>query len=119
MGNLQFQNEVGYTTFEIRTVRKAISGSNLRNFSIKVGLPKRLSTATSEVNDEIYNLAFHFIRKTYLGASIKLDGKPSRAEFYRLISKHFQQFIQAINRIERQPHHRLETNIYKSSWGSA
>ena len=66
------------------------------------------------MNDEIYNLAFHFIRKTYLGANIKLDGNPSRAEFYRLMTKHFQQFIQAVNRIERQPHHKLETTYVKA-----
>lgn len=49
-----------------------------------------------------------------MGANIKLEGDPSRAEFYRLISKHFQQFIQAINRIERQPHHKLETTYVKA-----
>ncbi|GER68058.1 hypothetical protein BpJC7_21020 [Weizmannia acidilactici] len=58
------------------------------------------------MSDEIYNLAFHFIRKTYLSARLKLDG--SKTEYFRLISKHFQQFIQAVSRIERQPHHQLQ-----------
>ena len=67
-----------------------------------------------EVNDEIYNLAYHFIRKTYLGAKIKLDGTPSMAEFYRLIRKHFDQFIQAVKRIERLPHHLLQNEYVKA-----
>ena len=114
MGNLQFQNEVGYSSFEIRSLGQPLVEVTLEIFPSKLDYQKDYRRLLSEVNDEIYNLAFHFIKKTYLGASIKLDGKPSRAEFYRLISKHFHQFIQAINRIERQPHHRLEQTYIKA-----
>jgi uncharacterized protein len=109
MGNLQFQNEVGYSTFEVRNREKTLLEVTLEIFPSKLDYRNDYENLLGEVNDEIYNLAFHFIRKTYLGANIKLDGNPSRAEFYRLMEKHFQQFIQAINRIERQPHHTLET----------
>jgi uncharacterized protein len=114
MGNLQFQNEVGYSTFEIRNEGKVVLDVTLEIFPSKLDYRNDYYNLIEEVNDEIYNLAFHFIRKTYLGANIKLDGKPSRAEFYRLIIKHFQQFIQAIYRIERQPHHKLETTYVKA-----
>ena len=114
MGNLQFQNEVGYTTFEIHSLGQPLVEVTLEIFPSKLDYQKDYRQLLSEVNDEIYNLAFHFIKKTYLGASIKLDGKPSRAEFYRLISKHFQQFMQAIHRIEKQPHHRLEQTYIKA-----
>jgi hypothetical protein len=113
MGNLQFQNEVGYTTFEIRTSGKTITVVTLEIFPSKLDYQKDYHRLLEEVNDEIYNLAFHFIRKTYLGAKIKLDGKPSLSEFYQLMKKHFLQFIQAINRIEQQPHHKLETTYVK------
>jgi uncharacterized protein len=89
-------------------------GKTLLEVTIEI-FPSKLDYRTDyqrsieEVNDKIYNLAFHFIRKTYLGANIKLDGNPSRAEFYRLLTKHFQVYVQAINRIERQPHHVLES----------
>lgn len=114
MGNLQFQNEVGYSTFEIRYEGKTILEVTLEIFPAKLDYQNDYKRLLNEVNDEIYNLAFHFIRKTYLGANIKLDGNPSRAECYRLITKHFQQFVQAINRVERQPHHKLETTYIKA-----
>lgn len=114
MGNLQFQNEVGYSTFEIRYEGKTILEVTLEIFPAKLDYQNDYKRLLNEVNDEIYNLAFHFIRKTYLGAKIKLDGNPSRAEFYRLITVHFQQFVQAINRVERQPHHKLETTYIKA-----
>ncbi|WP_394578728.1 DUF2357 domain-containing protein [Cytobacillus firmus] len=113
MGNLQFQNEVGLTTFEIRDGSKKLLEVTLEIFPAKLDYKNDYKKLLEEVNDEIYNLAFHFIRKTYLGARGKLDGKPSRSEFYRLISKHFDQFIQAINRIERQPHHLLQKTYEK------
>ncbi|GAA1368377.1 restriction endonuclease-like protein [Peribacillus frigoritolerans] len=113
-GNLQFQNEVGYTTFEVRSGVQTLVEVTLEIFPVKLDYQKDYRQLLEEVNDEIYNLAFHFIRKTYLGANIKLEGKPSRAEFYRLMTKHFKQFIQAVNRIERQPHHILETSYVKA-----
>lgn len=113
MGNLQFQNEVGYSTFEILNCKKTLLQVTFEIFPSKLDYRNDYYNLIREVNDEIYNLAFHFIRKTYQGAKIKLDGNPSRAEFYRLIIKHFQQFIQAIKRIEQQPHHKLETTYVK------
>ncbi|PLT32706.1 restriction endonuclease-like protein [Bacillus sp. V5-8f] len=114
MGNLQFQNEVGLTTFEIQSGKDTLLEVTLEIFPTKLDYKKDYQRLLEEVNEEIYNLAFHFIKKTYLGASIKLDGKPSRTEFYRLITKHFNQFLQAITRIERQPHHRLEKTYIRA-----
>ncbi|MEK5340609.1 restriction endonuclease-like protein [Heyndrickxia coagulans] len=108
MGNLQFQNEVGFTTFEIRSGDEKLLEVTLEIFPTKLDYKNDYKKMLEEVSDEIYNLAFHFIRKTYLGTRLKLDGHPSRTEFFRLISKHFVQFIQAIARIERQPHHELQ-----------
>lgn len=113
MGNLQFQNEVGLTAFEIREGIETLLEVTLEVFPAKLDYKNDYKKLLEEVNDEIYNLAFHFIRKTFLGAKVKLDGKPSRSEFYRLISKHFDQFIQAVNRIERQPHHLLRKTYEK------
>ncbi|MGG2028726.1 restriction endonuclease-like protein [Gottfriedia sp. S16(2024)] len=113
MGNLLFQNEVGLTTFEIRSENKKLLEVTLEIFPSKLDYKNDYKRLLEEVNDEIYNLAFHFIRKTFLGAKIKLEGKPSRTEFYRLINKHFKSFIQAIDRIESQPHHQLRKTYEK------
>ncbi|WP_249872445.1 restriction endonuclease-like protein [Oceanobacillus saliphilus] len=117
MGNLQFQNEVGLTTFEIRdNNQQLLLEVTLEVFPSKLDYKNDYNKLLEEVNDEIYNLAYHFIRKTYLGAKVKLEGTPSRAEFYRLMSHHFNQFVKAIARIEQQPHHTL-INTHKKSRG--
>jgi uncharacterized protein len=109
MGNIQFQNEVGFSTFEIRTGNKTILEVTLEIFPTKLNYKEDYQKLLQEVSDEIYNLAFHFIKKTYQRAKAKLDGTPSRSEFFRLMEAHFHDFLQAINQIERQPHHQLVT----------
>jgi uncharacterized protein len=113
MGNLQFQNEVGFSTFEIRADDKKLLEVTIEIFPSKLDYKNDYKKLLQEVNDEIYNLAYHFIRKTYLGARLKLEGKPSRSEFYRLISQHFRKFLQSLSRIEQQPHHKLEKTYEK------
>src|SRR5699024_5948148 len=114
MGNLHFQNEVGLTTFSIFEDSKKLLVVTLEIFPSKLDYRNDYQKLLAEVNDEIYNLAFHFIRKTYLGAKVKLEGHPSRAEFYRLISYHFDSFVESISNIEKQPHHLLRTTHEKA-----
>lgn len=114
MGNLHFQNEVGLTTFSIFEDSKKLLEVTLEIFPSKLDYRNDYQKLLAEVNDEIYNLAFHFIRKTYLGAKVKLEGHPSRAEFYRLISYHFDSFVESISNIEKQPHHLLRTTHEKA-----
>ncbi|KZE69168.1 restriction endonuclease [Fictibacillus phosphorivorans] len=113
MGNLQFQNEVGLTTFEIRTQGKALLSVTFEIFPSKLDYKEDYRKLLDEVNEEIYNLAFHFLRKTYLGARTRVEGEASAAEFYRLIQHHFRTFLQAIKRIEQQPHRNLITSHQK------
>ena len=100
-------------SFEIRAEEEDVAKVTLEIFPTKLDYKKDYKKLLEEVNDEIYNLAYHFIRKTFLGAEAKLEGAPSRAEFYRLISKHFDQLLQAIQRIEKSPHHLLQNSYRK------
>lgn len=113
MGNLQFQNEVGLSSFEIRTQDKTLLSVTFEIFPAKLDYKDDYRKLLDEVNEEIYNLAFHFLRKTYLGARTRVEGEPSAVEFYRLIQQHFRAFLQAIKRIELQPHHQLMTSHQK------
>jgi uncharacterized protein len=108
LGNLNFQSEIGYSTFEIRCADKPLIEITIEIFPTKLDYKEDYRNLLKEVNDEIYNLAFHFLKKTYLSAKTRLEGNPSLTEFFRLISVYFDSFIKSIDQIERQPHHRLE-----------
>ncbi|MCA1031184.1 restriction endonuclease-like protein [Bacillus timonensis] len=114
MGSLQFQNEVGLSTFEIRRDKETLLEVTIEIFPTKLDYKEDYKTLLDEVNDEIYNLAFHFIKKTYLSAKINVEGKPSPTEFYRLLSHHFEHFMKSVRQIEAQPHHKLITSHVKA-----
>lgn len=109
MGNLQFMNEVGFTSFSVQAEGKVLLEVKLEIFPTKLGYKDDYEKLLEEVHDEVYNLAFHFIKKTFLGASNHLSENPSLAEFYRLIEFYFKHFMKSIQRIEEQPHHQLLT----------
>ncbi|KQU63355.1 hypothetical protein ASG66_02790 [Bacillus sp. Leaf406] len=109
MGNLQFINEVGFTSFSVKAGGKVLLEVKLEIFPTKLGYKDDYEQLLEEVHDEVYNLAFHFIKKTFLGASNHLSENPSLAEFYRLIEFYFEHFMKSIQRIEEQPHHQLLT----------
>lgn len=113
MGNLQFTNEVGYTTFSIHDGEQQLLEVTMEIFPTKLDYKEDYRDLLDEVNKEIYNLAYHFVKKTYLSASAIESKQPSWSEFYRLIDEHFSGFLRAIRRIEQQPHHELKTTHRK------
>ncbi|WP_413375695.1 DUF2357 domain-containing protein [Alkalihalobacillus sp. 1P02AB] len=113
MGTLNFRSEVGLSTFEIRSDETVILTVTMEVYPSKLDYKRDYKQLIDEVNDEIYNLSYHFLKKTYLGAQIKLDGRPSLAEFFRLMTFHFESYVKAIERIEKQPHHKLEKSYKK------
>lgn len=116
MGNLKFTNEVGLTTFEIRDNGRRLLEMTLEIYPTKLDYKQDYKKLLEEVNEEVYNLAFHFIKKTYLDASSIVSHNPSLSEFYHLLDVQFDHFLQALNLIERQPHHQLET-VYEKVRG--
>lgn len=117
-GTLHFQNEVGLTTFEIQSVDgKTLLEVTLEVFPTKLDYKKDYRALLYEVNEEIYNLAYHFIQRTYLRGSARIFKDPSLTEFYRLIQEHFFKYIKSIKQVENLPHHHL-TKEYIEVHGS-
>lgn len=107
-GILHFRNEVGLTSFEIiGEDQRVLLTIVLEIYPTKLDYKLDYKALLDEVNEEIYNLAYHFIKRTYLQGSAKIYKEPSLAEFYRLIELHFSQYLRAIERIEKNSHQQL------------
>lgn len=115
-GFLQFQNEVGFSEFEILEQKETLLKVKIEVFPTKLDYKKDYTNLLNEVNEEIYNLAYHFIKRTHLRGSAELFKDPSPTEFYRLIQKHFDEYKRALLQIEKRPHHQLIT-IYEEVRG--
>ncbi|WP_432362385.1 DUF2357 domain-containing protein [Sporosarcina sp. UB5] len=108
-GILHFRNEVGLTSFEILDSRnRRLVDVMLEIFPAKLDYKKDYKALLNEVSEEIYNLAYHFIKRTYLQGSAKIYKDPSLTEFYRLMQLHYEQYIRAVDRIEIVSHHQLQ-----------
>lgn len=108
-GNLHFQNEVGFSELEIFEGKQRLLQLRIEVFPTKLDYKKDYANLLNEVNDEIYNLAYHFIKRTHLRGSAELFKDSSPTEFYRLIQKHFDVYERALKHVEKHPHHQLET----------
>lgn len=108
MGQLDFRNEIGFSTFFIKKNGKDILEVTLEIFPTKLSYKEDYDRLLMDVNDEIYNLAFHFLRKTYAKGRIVSTSSQSMTEFFRLIEHYFLKFTQAIKRIESMPHYQLQ-----------
>ncbi|MER1999412.1 MAG: restriction endonuclease-like protein [Lysinibacillus sp.] len=107
-GTLHFKNEVGFSELIVQVDGKEALAVTIEVFPTKLNYKSDYRALIDEVNEEIYNLAYAFLKRTFLIGSTEYFQEPTKAEFYRLISKHFEAFMRAIAQIERQPHHQLE-----------
>ncbi|AZK45342.1 restriction endonuclease-like protein [Paenibacillus lentus] len=108
-GILNFQNEVGYTELELRLHGQALMQLQLEIFPTKMDYKKDYETILSDVNQQIYNLSFDFLRKTYHLTGLKDTTQQSMTEFFAILKHMFQHLVQAVERIKNAPH--IKTNI--------
>ncbi|MGH4121873.1 MAG: DUF2357 domain-containing protein [Clostridium sp.] len=59
------------------------------------------------INEEIYNLAYVFLSRTYLGSEINNKRSNSYTEFYSILSFVYENLMKSINIVLAKPHHEL------------
>jgi len=116
-GLLNFQNEVGYTELELRLYGEPVFRLQLEIFPSKMDYRYDYEAILRDVNEQIYNLSFDFLRKTYHLTGLKETSNQSLTEFFVILQTQFQQLAHHIERIEQAPHHRLrvENRLVDSS----
>ncbi|WP_371264696.1 DUF2357 domain-containing protein [Paenibacillus sp. CF384] len=115
-GVLNFQNEVGLTDLEIRLHGQVILGLQLEIFPVKMDYKRDYQMILNDVNQQIYNLSFDFLRKTYHLTGLKETRNQSLTEFFSILRHVFGQLVQAVERIQSAPHtkHQTENRIVES-----
>jgi len=105
-GNLNFKNEVGFTEFEIWNHDMRILTVTLEVFPSKMDYRNDYVKLLNEVNEIIYNLAYDFLKKTFIHVGFKETDSPSEVEFFAIIQSIMDQLVYAVDRIESYPHYR-------------
>lgn len=107
-GVLHFQNEVGLSELEIRLNGEAIFRLQLEIFPSKMDYKHDYQMILNDVNEQIYNLSFDFLRKTYNLTGLKETSHQSLTEFFTILQHVFTQLVQAVERIKLSPHSKLQ-----------
>ncbi|WP_240041281.1 restriction endonuclease-like protein [Paenibacillus ginsengarvi] len=107
-GILNFQNEVGHTELELRRNGEALFRLQLEIFPSKMDYKKDYQMILHDVNEQIYNLSFDFLRKTYHLSGLKETQSQSLTEFFTILQHVFDQLVQAVERIKQSPHSKLQ-----------
>ncbi|WP_337589411.1 restriction endonuclease-like protein [Paenibacillus contaminans] len=106
-GMLNFQNEVGYTDLDVLVNGETGLRVRLEIFPSKLDYKRDYEAILADVNEQIYNLSFDFLRKTYHLTGLKETQNQSLTEFFAILQHVFRQMIGAVERIQQTPHHRL------------
>lgn len=107
MGIINFRNDVGLSEFEIRVNGQTALIVTVEVFPSKIEYRRDYFRLLNEVNNEIYNLAYDFLRSTFQTTTLREASSVSLVEFFSIIRLIFDDFIKAYNRIEMYPHHEL------------
>ncbi|MFZ5986802.1 MAG: DUF2357 domain-containing protein [Bacillota bacterium] len=108
-GILNFKSEIGFSQLVIKVDGKTFLKIDIEVFPSKVDYQKDYNQILQDVNQEIYNLAFDFLRKTYLWSGTRETVGNSLTEFFSIISILFEKFIGAVNIVIKSPHHVLQS----------
>ncbi|MCM3784946.1 restriction endonuclease-like protein [Neobacillus mesonae] len=106
-GILNFQNEVGLTELELRHNGRSLFQMQIEIYPSKIDYKKDYQMILSDINRQIYNLSFDFLRKTYHLTGLKETRKQSLTEFFTILQHVFDQLRQAVERIHANPHYSL------------
>ncbi len=112
-GILNFRSEIGYTELVIMVDREETMTIKIEVFPSKLDYQADYYALLEDVNHEIHNLAFDFLKKTYQLASPNQYIGNSLAEYYHMLRLIFDQLMKSVDYVLQRPHHILheETEI--------
>ena len=108
-GILNFGSEIGYSEIKI-----LVDGENYIQLEIEI-FPSKIDyfsdyvSIVNDVNNEIYNLAFDFLKKTYLWFNIRETTGNSLTEFFSIIKLIFDKLKTSVDIVFKTPHHVLQS----------
>ena len=106
-GKINFKSDVGLSDLEIHNEQNKIFNLQIEVFPSKLDYQDDYYNLLNEVNQEVYNLAYDFLRKTYQRMDLKEASDITDSEFFSILIEIFENFLQSFKRIRNFPHHRL------------
>ena len=107
LGTVNFDNNIGYSDFIISVNGEKYLKFTIEVFPAKISYKEDYQAMMKDISEELYALAFDFMRKTYLSYKISAHKASSAVEFFAIIKIIYQDFMKATQFIVSHPHHEL------------
>ena len=116
-GIINFRGDIGLTEFVIKADNHEEFKITLEVFPSKISYKEDYKALLNDVNEEIYNLAYGFLARTYLGAEINNNINNNDTEFYSILNYVFEKLKKSIDIVLNNPNHVLhkENRVVKYS----
>lgn len=106
-GIINFRGDIGFTQFVIKADNREEFKITLEVFPSKISYKEDYKALLNDVNEEIYNLAYGFLARTYLGADINNKINNNDTEFYSILNYVFEKLKKSIDIVLNNPNHIL------------
>lgn len=106
-GIINFRGDIGLTQFLIKADNKEEFKITMEVFPEKISYKEDYKALLNDVNEEIYNLAYGFLARTYLGSEINNKRNNNDTEFYSILSYVFDRLKKSIDIVLNNPNHVL------------
>ena len=112
-GVINFGSEVGLSEFRILVAGRLSLGFVLEVYPTKLSYKADYWKLQEEVTQEIYNLAYDFMKQTHQSVGLQPKSHVSLTEFFSIYKMQFKHLREAISLITYRPYHQLieETEI--------
>ena len=114
-GVINFRGDIGYSDLYVFVNGKEHLKVIVEVFPSKIDYKEDYKALIEDVNKEIYNLAYGFLGRTYLGTELVNVNRQSDTEFYSILKYVYEKLIKSVDIIIYKSHHILakESNIKK------
>jgi predicted component of viral defense system (DUF524 family) len=114
-GIINFRGDIGYSDLYVKVNGKIHMKVTIEVLPSKIDYKEDYKAILQDVNEEIYNLAYGFLSRTYLGAEINNKIGNSYTEFYSILSYVYEKLMKAIDIVIYNPHHEFtkDARVYK------
>jgi len=110
-GIINFRGDIGYTDFIIKVNGKEYLTITGEVYPSKIDYKEDYLAILQDIREEMYNLAYDFLRRTYLNMSTQQRNTKTLTEFYSILSYIFNKLMKSIDIIINQPHHILSKEL--------
>ena len=106
-GIINFRGDIGYSDLYVKLNGNIHMKIIIEVLPSKIDYKEDYEAILRDVNDEIYNLAYGFLGRTYLAAEINNKRSNSYTEFYSILNYIYKNLMKSINIVLLKPHHEL------------